>query len=589
MKKWLGKSLKHKLSLLIIVATMVPLLFLGLFSYRMAGGITEEKAKISGMNSLRQLEAYLVTMIKDAENMSIFLIGHSGVQSYLKSPERETNYTQQTSIISFLTNLAFFKEYIANIVIEPLNAKQPISHRTLLRSEFTDITERIPDYYAAHPKWWSDVHRQWTSEGMRQVITLARPIRSTDKYKLIGKVQINIDQAVIANQVRQAALEQNGFVMLLDEQERVIAGPPQVEPNTAFSSLYPGMELMEDRSGTLNYGEGSDKKTVLYKAVDGVNWKLVGMIPAAEYRSQNQYVLTLTAVAVSVAALLIMILVVFLIQKITKPLSALASFLKSTSPDEPLPAIPVTTIDEVGQLVISYNRLSSRIVKLTEEVKLNESLKKEADMQALQVQINPHFLYNTLSSVQWLALMNKDGKIAEMVGSLSDFLRFSLNNGQEYCTIRQEMEHVQSYARIQSIRYPDKLSLEMEAAESVQEQRMLKLLLQPLVENALQHGILKRQGAGTIRILIQKDEQGIRFTVTDDGIGMPAERMSWLKTRLHEPPSQERGPVSGGFGLRNVNHRLQLHYGKEYGLKIESMEGKGTRVSFVIPDCQDRK
>ncbi|KKO54880.1 cache domain-containing sensor histidine kinase [Paenibacillus sp. DMB20] len=585
MKKWLGRSLKHKLSLLIIIATMVPLLFLGLFSYNMAGGITEEKAKISGMNTLRQLEAYLVTMVKDVENMSIFLIGHSGVQSYLKSPERESNYTQQTSIISFLTNLAFSKEYIANIIIEPLGAKQPISHKSLIRSEFRDITEDIPEYYKERPKWWSYVHRQWTSDGMRRVITLARPIRSTDKYKHIGKVQINIDQGVIAYQVRQAALEKSGFVLLLDEQDRIIAGPPDVEANTKLSALYPGMKPMDGESGTLNYGEGQDKKTVLYKSVEGVNWKLVGMIPAEEYRSQNQYVLTLTAVAVTVAGLLVIILVVFLIQKITKPLTVLARFLKNSSPEEPLPAIPVTTIDEVGQLVISYNRLNSRIVKLTEEVKLNESLKKEADMQALQVQINPHFLYNTLSSIQWLALMNKDGKIAEMVGSLSDFLRFSLNNGQEYCTVQQEMEHVRNYANIQSIRYPDKLRLEVVMEDPVREQTMLKLLLQPLVENALQHGILKRDGLGIIRIYANREEEGIHFTVEDDGIGMSGERLSWLKARLGEPPSQEKErPAQGGFGLRNVNNRLQLHYGKESGLEIESTEGQGTRVSFTIPE-----
>lgn len=584
MKRWLGKSLKHKLSLLIIIATMVPLLFLGLFSYNMAGGITEEKAKISGMNTLRLLDAYLVTMVKDVENMSLFLIGHSGVQSYLKSPERDSNYTQQTSIISFLTNLAFSKEYIANIIIEPLGAKQSISHKSLIRSEFIDITERSPEYYEEYPKWWSNVHRQWTSDGVRQVVTLARPIRSTDKFKRIGKVQINVDQAVIAYQVRQAALEKSGFVLLLDENNRIIAGPPDMETNLSLFDFYPGMEKMEGTSGSLNYGEGSDKKTVLYKAVSGVNWKLVGIIPAEEYRSQNQYVLTLTAVAVTVAMLLVMILVVFLIQKITKPLSTLTKFLKHSSPEEALPAIPVTTIDEVGQLVISYNRLSSRIVKLTEEVKRSESLKKEADMQALQVQINPHFLYNTLSSIQWLALMNKDSKIADMVGSLSDFLRFSLNNGQEYCAVHQEMEHVRNYVNIQSIRYPDKLIFHVHMDDLVGEQMMLKLLLQPLVENAMLHGILKREGMGTITIDASFDEYGIHFTVEDDGVGMSDERLSWLRAQLEVNPvhEKERSP-QGSYGLRNVNNRLYLHYGKEAVLRIESTEGQGTRVMFTLP------
>lgn len=583
MEKWLGRSLKHKLSLLIILATLVPLLFLGFFSYNIAAGLTEEKAKISGMNTLRQLEAYLATMIKDVENMSLFLIGHNGVQDYLKSPEGD--YVQQTSVINFLTGLAFSKDYIANIIIEPLGEKTPISHKSLVGSDFMDITESFPDYYEQQPKWWSSVHKQWTFEGVRKVITLARPIRSTDKYKLIGREQINLDQAVIAQQIRQSVLEKSGFVLLLDERNRILAGPPDWETNLPISEYYPDIGPFEGVSGFMDYGEGTNKKTILYKTMSSGSWKLVGIIPFEEYRSQNRYFLTLTAVAVSVAILFVIIFVLVLIQKITKPLSTLAQFLKNSSPDEPMPAIPVKSIDEVGQLIVSYNKLSSRIVKLTDEVKWNESLKKEADMQALQIQINPHFLYNTLSSIHWLALMNGDAKIAEMVGSLSDFLRFSLNDGQEYCSIEQEIMHVKNYVSIQSIRYPDKFELQVNVDATIQEKQfMLKLLLQPLIENAMLHGILKRDGQGCITIYAESDDQGIHFTVADNGIGMTQERLNWLQTQLSEYPTHEKAnSTKGGYGLRNVNNRLVLHYGKKAGLRVDSTEGKGTRIMFTIP------
>ncbi|GGH36566.1 cache domain-containing sensor histidine kinase [Paenibacillus segetis] len=587
MKKWLGRSLKHKLSLLIIVVALVPLLFLGIFSYNLAAGLTEEKAKISGMNTLRQLEAYLDTMVMDVENMSLFLIGHNGVQEYLKTPEN--NFVQQTTIINFLTNLAFSKNYIANIIIEPLGDKAPISFKSLVGSDFTDITDSIPNYYDQQPNWWSSVHQQWTFDGVRKVITLARPIRSTDKFKLIGKEQINLDQAVIAKQITQAVLEKSGFVLLLDEENRILAGPSDWETNRPLSHYYPDIGSFEGGSGFLDYGEGSDKKTILYKTMDSGNWKLVGIIPSEEYRSQNRYFLTLTAVAVSVAILFVIIFVIFLIQKITNPLSALTKFLKNTSPDEPMPAIPVKSIDEVGQLIVSYNKLSSRIVKLTDEVKWNESLKKEADMQALQIQMNPHFLYNTLSSIHWLALMNHDTKIAEMVGSLSDFLRFSLNNGQEYCSIEQEIIHVKNYVSIQSIRYPDKFKFQVNVEASIQEKFTLKLLLQPLVENAMLHGLLKRPGEGSISIDAKCDDQGIHFTVTDDGIGIAPERLNWLRTQLSEHPvaHEKERPTKGGYGLRNVHNRLVLHYGKEAGLIVDSTEGEGTRIMFTIPDSED--
>lgn len=154
---------------------------------------------------------------------------------------------------------------------------------------------------------------------VRKVITLARPIRSTDKYKLIGKEQINLDQAVIAEQITQAVLEKSGFVLLLDEQNRILAGPTDWTTNLPLSHYYPDIGTFDGVSGFLDYGEGADKKTILYKTMDSGNWKLVGIIPSEEYRSQNRYFLTLTAVAVSVAILFVIIFVIFLIQKITNP------------------------------------------------------------------------------------------------------------------------------------------------------------------------------------------------------------------------------------------------------------------------------
>jgi two-component system sensor histidine kinase YesM len=587
MKKWLGRSLKHKLALLITVATFVPVLSLGLFSYRIATQLTEEKAKTSGLNTLRQLEATLTGIFADVENMSLVLIGNSDVQAFLKS--EEDNVLRRTDIVSLMTNLAISKEYVANIVIEPLDGKVPVTQRAIHESDFQDIAWREPLYYEQYPKWWSNVHRQRTSEGVKNVITLSRPIRSTDRYRVIGHMQINVDQAVIARQVRTAELEGSGFVFMIDNRQRIVAGPPDWETNSLMTEHFPHIGGFSGNSGTMDYGSGRDKTTVLYQKLSSFPWTLVGIIPSSDYRAQNAYFLTLTIAAVGIAMLLVLVFVVFLIQKVTNPLSALTKFLKEASPDEPLPALPVNSIDEVGQLVISYNRLSSRIVKLTEEVKRNESLKKEADMHALQVQINPHFLYNTLSSIQWLARMDRNTKIAAMVKSLSDFLRFSLNRGQEYCSVEQEIEHVRHYVHIQSIRYPERFRFHVDADPETLKKPMLKLLLQPLVENAMLHGILKIGIVGDIRVNIRSVPEGIRFEVSDNGAGIPAERLERLRQLLRDNPLsvEARTEQKEFYGLRNVHHRLLLHYGQDAGLTVESAEGKGTTVSFRIPAARN--
>ncbi|MDQ6418860.1 sensor histidine kinase [Paenibacillus sp. LHD-117] len=585
MENWLGRSLKHKLSLLIIISVLVPVLSLGLFSYNIAAGLTEEKAKNSGMNTLRQIGAYLENMVSDVENQSLFLIGHADVQNYLKTPER--NLLKQTSIINLLTMLSISKPYIANVIIESNVDKPAVSFKSVVASEFTDIKEIIPNYYSVYPKWWSSVHLQITSDSRNEVITMSRPIRSTQKYYDIGMLKISLLQSVISAHLKQAGLEGGGIVLLLDGSNRILAGPDDYSTKQVLEDYYPGIRNFEGTSGSFYYGENADRKAVLYYSMSNVNWKLVGITPVQSYKAENKYFLTLTAVAVTLAMLFVIAFVLFLIQKVTKPLSQLTKSLKRASPDEPLPMLQATTIDEVGQLIITYNRMSSRIVKLNDEVKRNEALKKEADMSALQAQINPHFLYNTLSSVHWMALMKGDAKIAEMVGSLSDFLRFSLNKGQEYCAISQEILHIDHYVNIQSIRYPDKFEYEADIPSELLDRRMLKLLLQPLIENAMIHGILTREGKGHISVKAWEDGDNITFTVEDDGVGMGAERLEELRDRIGQrlaaaAADATESQAGSSYGLRNVHNRLLLHYGPDAGLHIESTEGDGTKVTFTI-------
>ncbi|REK71838.1 sensor histidine kinase [Paenibacillus paeoniae] len=583
MDNWLGRSLKHKLSLLIIISVLVPVLSLGLFSYSIAENLTEEKAIDSGMNTLTLLGAYLENMVSDAEFLSLFILGHEDVQNYLRLPEMDGRLQRRVSAL--LMTMAVSKPYIANAIVEPESDRPPIASKSVTESGLADVTEEFPNYYSEYSKWWSSVHLQTTSsEGTRDVITMSRPIRSTTKYSTMGMLKISLLQNVISDHLKQAGLEGGGVVLLLDSSNRIMAGPDGFTKNELLDTYYPGIKSFSSNGSWMEYGSGVDKKTILYYGLENVEWRLVGVIPAQAYKLQNQYFLTLTAVAVSIAMLFVIAFVLFLIQKVTKPLSTLAKFLKKSSPDEPLPTLPVTTIDEVGQLIISYNRMSSRIENLTDEVKKNESLKKEADMLALQAQINPHFLYNTLSSVHWMALMKGEGRIADMVGSLSDFLRFSLNSGQEYCTVNQEISHIDNYVNIQSIRYPDKFQYEADIPSELLEKRMLKLLLQPLIENAMIHGILKRDGLGHISVRALAEHERITFIVEDDGIGMSTERVEELRSRIASKLESEDASSSGGsYGLRNVHSRLMLHYGMEAGLQIESEQGRGTKVTFTIP------
>ena len=237
---------------------------------------------------------------------------------------------------------------------------------------------------------------------------------------------------------------------------------------------------------------------------------------------------------------------------------------------------------EVSRLSDSLNTMIDKINELLEQVTTEQIRLRKAEFELLQTQINPHFLYNTLDTIIWLAEAGKQREVVSMVGSLSEFFRTSLNQGKDIIPVREELQHVKSYLEIQQVRYQDILKYEIQVPGELDRYLIPKITIQPIVENALYHGIKNKRGVGHIYVIAREEEDQILFYVRDDGIGMKPDKLSHVRTRISQGQT-ERGGDSSGFGLVNVNQRLKLNYGEEYGLKIESVYGEGTEVMAVIP------
>jgi two-component system sensor histidine kinase YesM len=240
-------------------------------------------------------------------------------------------------------------------------------------------------------------------------------------------------------------------------------------------------------------------------------------------------------------------------------------------------------VDEITELGISFNIMIGKIRELlNSKIKERDNLKK-AELKVLQAQINPHFLYNTLDTIVWMAEANKSDQVIEMACALSSFFRIALSKGQDWITLRQEIEHVRSYLAIQKMRYQDILDYQIEVEESLLDSTILKLTLQPLVENALYHGIKTKKNGGKIIVRIKcLDEDQLLLDVEDNGVGFTPYKLSKIQTMLIED-SEEIFVKESGFGLGNVNKRIKLYYGKEYGLSIKSQYRGGTQVTVAIP------
>ncbi|TXK83927.1 sensor histidine kinase [Paenibacillus sp. N3.4] len=590
MRRWFAKSLNRKLSLLILFAIVIPLLSTGVVSYRIATSITEDKAKLAGMNTLKQISDKLDFVTQDVEIMSMFLIGQKDIQTYLNSDVGDVNSYLQ--IVGTLWNLSYSKKYISNITITPINGNPALYTTTVTNSGLNALIEQDKSVYESAVRWWSPLYATQTSDGPKRVISLVRPIRDINTFKMIGTLAISIDQSELERYLTQAGWEESGYVLLLNQHTDIISGGDPLWLGRSMSEVFPHMGPFLDTSSIQSYKNSAQQYTVLYNPIPRLNWKLVGFIPTHIYRAQNEYVVTVTAVAIGIALLLAVLMVLYFLQWVTQPLIKLTQYLKDLNPDDTIPRYEVKSIDEVGLLVHSYNKLSERIGWLKEQVQQNEAMKKEADILALQAQINPHFLYNTLSSIHWIALRNKDHQISEMVGALSDFLRFSLNKGEEFCSVQQEISHAQNYAYIQSIRFPDQFTIEFFIDPEMQQLPMLKLLLQPLIENSLIHGIQKKKMKGHIYVHGELLEDQMKFVIEDTGIGIEELKLRDISQqlasahqqlgRLNQAPKELKTSITS-YGLINVHRRLLLHYGAQSGLQVYSTVGVGTRIAFSIP------
>ena len=293
------------------------------------------------------------------------------------------------------------------------------------------------------------------------------------------------------------------------------------------------------------------------------------------------------------------VLVTLLVRRLTRPLIALTDLMDRTTQTKDFDTqAPYAGRDEIGRLTGSFNALLREIKQLIEQLNIHiaalqeeketvrrvQAQKRKAEINALQAQINPHFLYNTLNAISWQAADQGEDEISVLATSLGRFFRISLSRGREIITLQEEMEQVRSYLRIQKIRYKDILSDRFAIDEKLLGRRMIKLVVQPLVENAIYHGIKPAGRPATILIgaCAHTDECGaeqIWITVEDDGAGIPPAKLS----ELNELLAAGRSDPDSGYGIFNVNERIKLYYGKEYGLMLESTENAWTRATLVLP------
>ena len=308
-----------------------------------------------------------------------------------------------------------------------------------------------------------------------------------------------------------------------------------------------------------------------------------------EKNKQNMHQITLLFWSVfSLMLILLFFILKHIIKHYTYPIQRLITHMSMMGHGEFIPIQPTAGVIELTTLHNRFNQMAKELLLLIGQIKVETRIREQLKFRLLQEQINPHFLYNTMEMIIWKAESGDQQKIIEIVKSLSSFFRLTLSNGDEIVTVIHEVRHIENYLFLQMIRYMDILSYDIKVDERVHALYMPKICLQPIVENAIYHGIKPSRSKGHIHIDIRLQGNKLLLSVSDNGVGMPAEKLTQLRQKLYGNSFEDLQKKSNsGFGLVNVHQRIKLRYGDEYGVFIYSEQGKGTTVCIFLPIQQE--
>ena len=426
-------------------------------------------------------------------------------------------------------------------------------------------------------------HVQHIISGQRPwVITLSRGIRDKNgSGEKEGVFFIDLNYSAISELCDQSTVGTKGYAFILDADGNIVYHPQQQQLYNELQTEKIQM-IMDTEEDTVLTGTGNSDKLYSISRSTKTGWTVVDCTSVRELLKQSRQaesIYMITAVALVVVALL---LSRFIAGSITRPIQKLRDSMKQVQEgDFSISDVVVDSRNEIGSLTKSFDVMTHKIQDLMEQNVHEQEEKRKSELKALQSQINPHFLYNTLDSIIWMAEGKKNEEVVLMTASLARLLRQSISNEDEVVPISREVEYARGYLTIQKMRYKDKLEFQIEVDPSIMHIPLIKLVLQPIIENAIYHGLKYKESKGLLIVRGFMRNGNAVLQVIDDGVGMDEETLKHIYDR-HKVNYQ-----SNGVGVYNVQKRLKLYYGNDYGIVYESEPGKGTTATITIPGTQE--
>lgn len=578
-------KIKTKIIMIYISIVLISFLVISLFFDRQSQRFVKEQLGRVAMQTMQALNENLDLIFENVTQFSNLIYFDETIQKKLAHNEEEHGTLDVSKDIQkSLIYMLLSGDYISSVEIFDRFDKHYLAYKrgpmSLKVSEaskapwYEKVQERNGDILFAGG---DDPVLYYRTEPEKRLVSLIRTIADIDTYEDLATLIINIDESTFQDHFNKVGKQYHSQFCIIDSQ-----GGYMVKPSVYTEEMDSFVFCNQIGSSGYQMINLNGKRMILTQQELGIeDWKLIGLMPVDNNIYLSDYYSSQLFLVIVINLVFIFVCTLYLTRLIFNPLNKMEEYMHKVEAGS-FEIMPLDTDkkDEMEHLKAGFNKMVLAIQRLLLQVKEEERIIRKNELDIIQEQINPHFLYNTLDAISALVLTNDRDNSFLMLRSLGQFYRNSLNSGRDLVKVKDEIDCIKSYITILNIRYGDKIIMEYDIEEKILDRDILKLILQPVIENAVHHGIRNKEGKGTISIKAYEDEGELIFIVTDDGLGMTEER---IKEVMEGRNQRDRS----GFGLYSAKQRISLFYNMENPITIHSEIGWGTEVTICVRNREE--
>jgi two-component system sensor histidine kinase YesM len=588
-------QIKHRLLSSFLLLSVVPLVIVALFSFWYSYADAREKIGYYSLQLTNQMQMNADQVLADYDQIANTIMKSDLIQNEFKTLVTKSElerYAVDEKLDKLLSSHMVNKYDIDGITVMHVDGRYRmfVGNRMVPR-EYKNTQLFTQSLTNTGRALWLPPHYNEVAEVFRtseKVITYSSPLKDRWSGHDIGVIAIAIKPQSLAKLFKGQDFLQNGEAFILDENGTYIYNRNERLWGVSVEDLKLSQSIFKPSGSTatsrsyFDYEANGNKFLVSYTLLNSNHWAIVSMVPYAELMKKTNLILQFTVMIIVLFLLFAVYISLTVSSSISNAIQGLMSSFRQVEKGDFHIEVDRSGKDEVMKLNIMYKRMVERLNQLINELYRTKLMNKEVQIQALKAQINPHFLYNTLETISSIARMRQVREISDMTRALSAMFRYSIKGEHDFVTLRAEIDNIENYMSILKIRFGSKISLELDIPEFLYDAKMLKFMLQPIVENAVRHGIEMKKGSGIVKITALQEDDLLYIRIRDNGLGIAEEKLRELRGKLEQDLEIYDFGMKG-IGLLNVKDRLRLYYREHQRFAIDSIQGEGTVITIGIP------